>query len=124
MKANKPPAVTKIGYVIPVAVFSTVFLSIGTGLYSLLQPGSSSGKWIGFQILGGVGFGAGLQLVRLLSHGPIRPFHPANPLDRTGNHSCASSDEQRRADLRHRFRRLQSSLRAHHRNDALQRHFS
>ncbi|KAH9866822.1 hypothetical protein J1614_008515 [Plenodomus biglobosus] len=55
-------AVTKIGYVIPVAVFSTVFLSIGTGLYSLLQPGSSSGKWIGFQILGGVGFGAGLQL--------------------------------------------------------------
>ncbi|KAF1953528.1 MFS general substrate transporter [Byssothecium circinans] len=55
-------AVTKIGYVIPVAVFSTVFLSIGTGLYSILQPGSSSGKWIGFQILGGVGFGAGLQL--------------------------------------------------------------
>ncbi|KAH7087027.1 major facilitator superfamily domain-containing protein [Paraphoma chrysanthemicola] len=55
-------AVSKIGYVIPVAVFSTVFLSIGTGLYSLLQPGSSSGKWIGFQILGGIGFGAGLQL--------------------------------------------------------------
>ncbi|OAG01867.1 MFS transporter [Paraphaeosphaeria sporulosa] len=55
-------AVTKIGYIIPVAVFSTVFLSIGTGLYSLLQPGSSSGKWIGFQIIGGVGFGAGLQL--------------------------------------------------------------
>ncbi|KAF2683386.1 MFS general substrate transporter [Lentithecium fluviatile CBS 122367] len=29
-------AVTKIGYVIPVAVFLTVFLLIGTGLYSLL----------------------------------------------------------------------------------------
>ncbi|KAH7384634.1 major facilitator superfamily domain-containing protein [Pyrenochaeta sp. MPI-SDFR-AT-0127] len=55
-------AVSKIGYVIPVAVFSTVFLAIGTGLYSLLQPGTSSGKWIGFQILGGVGFGSGLQL--------------------------------------------------------------
>ncbi|KAH8732612.1 major facilitator superfamily domain-containing protein [Phaeosphaeriaceae sp. PMI808] len=55
-------AVSKIGYVIPVAIFSTVLLSIGTGLYSLLQPGSSSAKWIIFQILGGVGFGAGLQL--------------------------------------------------------------
>ncbi|KAI3393978.1 hypothetical protein diail_3339 [Diaporthe ilicicola] len=54
--------VTKIGYVIPVAIFSTVFLSIGTGLYSLLQPGTSIGQWIGFQILAGVGFGAGLQL--------------------------------------------------------------
>ncbi|KUJ06911.1 MFS transporter [Mollisia scopiformis] len=54
--------ISKIGYVIPVAIFSTVFNSVGTGLYSLLQPGTSSGQWIGFQILGGVGFGAGLQL--------------------------------------------------------------
>jgi hypothetical protein len=80
--------------VIPVAVFSTVFLSIGTGLYSLLQPGSSSGKWIGFQILGGIGFGAGLQLVRLLSHIPSCLLLPANPLYHLGNNSCASSDEQ------------------------------
>ncbi|KAI5920338.1 MFS general substrate transporter [Camillea tinctor] len=55
-------AVTKIGYVIPVAIFSTIFLSIGSGLYSILQPNSSTGQWIGFQILGGVGSGAGLQL--------------------------------------------------------------
>ncbi|GAP91475.2 putative efflux pump [Rosellinia necatrix] len=54
--------VQKIGYVIPVAAFATLFLSIGTGLYSLLQPGTSTGRWIGFQILGGVGFGAGLQM--------------------------------------------------------------
>ncbi|KAI2463106.1 MFS general substrate transporter [Annulohypoxylon bovei var. microspora] len=55
-------AVTKIGYVIPVAIFSTIFLSVGSGLYSILQPGSSTGKWVGFQILGGIGSGAGLQL--------------------------------------------------------------
>ncbi|KAI1204467.1 MFS general substrate transporter [Annulohypoxylon truncatum] len=55
-------AVSKIGYVIPVAVISTVFLSAGTGLYSLLQPDTPDGQWIGFQILGGIGFGAGLQL--------------------------------------------------------------
>ncbi|KAI0868536.1 MFS general substrate transporter [Hypoxylon argillaceum] len=55
-------AVTKIGYVIPVGIFSAIFLSVGSGLYSLLQPGSSTGKWVGFQILGGIGSGAGLQL--------------------------------------------------------------
>ncbi|KAH9890828.1 major facilitator superfamily domain-containing protein [Xylariomycetidae sp. FL2044] len=55
-------AVSKIGYVIPVAIFSAIFLSVGSGLYSLLQPGSSTGKWVGFQILGGIGSGAGLQL--------------------------------------------------------------
>lgn len=64
------PSVTKTGYVIPPAIFSTIFLSIGTGLYSLLQPGTPTGQWIGFQILAGVGFGAGLQLVRPLTRRP------------------------------------------------------
>lgn len=64
--ADMTPSVSKIGYVIPVSIFSTIFLPIGTGLYSLLQPGTSSGQWIGFQIVGGVGFGAGLQLVHPL----------------------------------------------------------
>ncbi|KAK7979953.1 hypothetical protein PG989_012410 [Apiospora arundinis] len=54
--------VSKIGFVIPIAVFSTVFLSIGTGLYSILQPASPTGYWVGFQILAGIGSGAGLQL--------------------------------------------------------------
>ncbi|KAK8017143.1 major facilitator superfamily domain-containing protein [Apiospora marii] len=57
--------VTKIGFVIPVAAFSAVFLSVGTGLYSILQPGSPTGYWVGFQILAGVGSGAGLQLAIL-----------------------------------------------------------
>jgi MFS family permease len=55
-------AITKIGFVIPIAIFSTVLLSIGTGLYSILEPGSPNAQWIGFQILAGVGAGAGLQL--------------------------------------------------------------
>ena len=66
MDTDIPIVVTKIGYVIPVAVLSTIFLSVGTGLYSILQPGSSAGLWIGFQILAGIGSGAGLQLVRTL----------------------------------------------------------
>lgn len=54
-----------MGYVIPLAFFSSVFLSIASGLYSLLQPGSPTGEWVGFQIIGSIGSGAGLQVVSL-----------------------------------------------------------
>ncbi|KAI6091008.1 MFS general substrate transporter [Hypoxylon rubiginosum] len=55
-------AVQKIGYIIPITLFASVFLSTGTGLLSLLQPDTSTARWVGFQILVGVGFGAGLQM--------------------------------------------------------------
>ncbi|KAI0198064.1 major facilitator superfamily domain-containing protein [Astrocystis sublimbata] len=55
-------ALAKVGYVIPFAIFATVLLSVANGLYSLLQPGSPTGWWVGFQVLGGVGSGAGLQV--------------------------------------------------------------
>ncbi|RMZ90170.1 hypothetical protein DV736_g2586, partial [Chaetothyriales sp. CBS 134916] len=51
-----------MGYVMPLAFFSTIFLSIASGLYSLLQPGSPAREWVGFQIIGGIGSGAGLQV--------------------------------------------------------------
>ncbi|KAK8076199.1 major facilitator superfamily domain-containing protein [Apiospora phragmitis] len=54
--------VSKIGFVIPIAVFSAIFLSVGTGLYYILQPASPTRYWVGFQILAGIGSGAGLQL--------------------------------------------------------------
>jgi hypothetical protein len=56
--------VMKIGYVVPPAILGTVLLSIGSGLYSILQPSSSTGQWVGFQILSGVCSGASLQMVR------------------------------------------------------------
>ncbi|EPE26279.1 MFS general substrate transporter [Glarea lozoyensis ATCC 20868] len=62
MAASSGAIITKMGYVIPLAVFSTVFLSIGSGLYSVLQPGSSTVQWAGFQVIGGIGSGAGLQV--------------------------------------------------------------
>ncbi|KAI0896126.1 efflux pump [Annulohypoxylon nitens] len=52
----------KMGFIIPIAVVGTVFLSLGSGLYSLLQPDSSTGDWVGFQILAGVGSGLSMQL--------------------------------------------------------------
>lgn len=62
MAGSSGAIIMKIGYVIPLAIFSTVFLTIGSGLYSLLGPHSSNGEWIGFQIIAGVGSGAGLQV--------------------------------------------------------------
>ncbi|KAM0191773.1 hypothetical protein ACHAPC_002085 [Botrytis cinerea] len=56
------PMIMKVGYLIPFAIFSTVLMSIGAGLYSTLGPNSSSGKWAGFQVLSGIGSGAGLQV--------------------------------------------------------------
>lgn len=55
--------VVKVGYVPPFALFAAALTAIGTGLYSLLQPHSSTGKWVGFQIITGLGTGAGLQMV-------------------------------------------------------------
>lgn len=60
---TKRNLVQKTGYVIPIAIFSLVLSSIGTGLMSTLQADSAVGRWVGFQILAGVGSGAGLQLV-------------------------------------------------------------
>lgn len=48
----------------PFGFTSSTLLSVASGLYSLLQPGSPTGEWVGFQIIGGIGSGAGLQVVR------------------------------------------------------------
>lgn len=57
-------AVARIGYVPPFSILSGILTAVGGGLHALLQPDSSVGKWIGFQILAGAGRGAGLQMVR------------------------------------------------------------
>ncbi|KAK4172408.1 major facilitator superfamily domain-containing protein [Triangularia setosa] len=59
----------KMGYVIPLGIFATILLSIGSGLLSTLQPDSSVGKWVGYQIMTGIGSGAGLQLAILAIQG-------------------------------------------------------
>ncbi|KAI1266049.1 MFS general substrate transporter [Xylariaceae sp. FL1019] len=53
--------VTILGYYTPFMIAGTVLASIGAGLLTLLTPGISSGKWIGYQIIFGFGIGLGLQ---------------------------------------------------------------
>ncbi|KAH6845699.1 major facilitator superfamily domain-containing protein [Chaetomium sp. MPI-CAGE-AT-0009] len=55
----------KLGYVIYLAIPGTILLSIGSGLYSILRPGSPTGWWVGFQIIAGLGSGLSMQLAIL-----------------------------------------------------------
>ena len=54
--------VTIVGYYTPFSIASGVFIAIGYGLLSTLSAHSSTGEWIGYQILFGVGRGMGMQM--------------------------------------------------------------
>ncbi|KAH0005568.1 putative MFS transporter, partial [Aureobasidium melanogenum] len=54
--------VRKVGYFLPFSIACGVLTAISSGLLSTLGPHTSVGKWIGYQILGGVGRGCGIQM--------------------------------------------------------------
>lgn len=58
--------VPKVGRIPPFARFAAATTAIGSGLYGTFQPNTSTGKWIGYQILAGVGQGFGFQMVSQL----------------------------------------------------------
>jgi hypothetical protein len=49
-----------MGYYLPFCVAACIVITVGHGMLSTLSPSSSTGKWIGYQII--VGFGRGLAL--------------------------------------------------------------
>ncbi|KAI9744244.1 MAG: hypothetical protein M1818_002396 [Claussenomyces sp. TS43310] len=51
----------KVGYYKPQMIIASVVMSTGAGLLTLLEPHSGKGKWIGFQIIFGLGLGTGMQ---------------------------------------------------------------
>ena len=51
----------KTGFFAPIIATSIIITSVACGLLSLLQPDSSPGMWIGFQLLLGIGIGLGMQ---------------------------------------------------------------
>ena len=53
----------KIHHYYPFSMVSGVFVAIGSGLLSMLSPSTPSSKWIGYQILLGIGRGFGIQMV-------------------------------------------------------------
>ncbi|TVY51983.1 Efflux pump mlcE [Lachnellula cervina] len=54
--------VGRLGYYMPWAITSGVLSAIGSGLLATFTPTTSTGTWIGFQIIGAVGRGCGMQM--------------------------------------------------------------
>lgn len=54
--------VRKVGYFLPFSIACGILTAISCGLLSMLGPHTAIAKWIGFQILGGVGRGLGIQM--------------------------------------------------------------
>lgn len=55
----------KIGYYTQWAIAGTCFMAIGSGLLTTLQVHTSEAKWIGYQIIYGLGFGWTFQVPNL-----------------------------------------------------------
>ena len=63
MAISDTQIVGKLGYYLPVSLIGAVLIAIGNGLLSTFDPHTSTGKWIGYQILVGAGQGGALQMV-------------------------------------------------------------
>lgn len=54
--------ISTTGHAFPLAVLAAALGAVATGLLYTLEIDTGSGKWIGYQILSGVGIGLGLQI--------------------------------------------------------------
>lgn len=55
-------ALGKVGHYQPFLWVGGILTTVGSGLYYTLNPSSSAGYWIGYQIIAGVGQGIVIQL--------------------------------------------------------------
>ncbi|KAF2761484.1 putative MFS multidrug transporter [Pseudovirgaria hyperparasitica] len=67
------PIVKIVGYYVPIAMFAAILLTIGSGLMATFSPDTSTGKWIGYQIIYGVGRGLGLQMPLIAVQSTVLP---------------------------------------------------
>ncbi|EOD51779.1 putative major facilitator superfamily transporter protein [Neofusicoccum parvum UCRNP2] len=65
--------ITKTGLTAPIKVAGAVIALIATGLLYTLDVETSDGKWIGYQILGGVGWGIAFQVPIVVAQSHVEP---------------------------------------------------
>jgi hypothetical protein len=53
--------VTLVGYYAPLMICSSILMSIGVGLMYTFKPDTNHSKWIGYQVIAGIGLGLGMQ---------------------------------------------------------------
>ncbi|KAF3941416.1 hypothetical protein ABW19_dt0207327 [Dactylella cylindrospora] len=56
---------SKVGYYTPFAIVGSCIMSVGAGLLTTLQVDTSESKWIGYQVLYGIGMGLCFQVPNL-----------------------------------------------------------
>ncbi|KAF5973635.1 major facilitator superfamily transporter [Fusarium bulbicola] len=66
-------AITKTGTAAPYLVVSSIIVTIASGLLYTLDIGTWTGKWVGYQILAGFGYGVGLQVPVVISQAFAAP---------------------------------------------------
>jgi len=59
-------SISQNGHAVPLLVGGAAIATIGSGLIYTLDIGSSTGRWIGFQILAGVGYGLSFQVPMIM----------------------------------------------------------
>lgn len=61
------------GHFVPFMIVGSVLTTVGCGLLYTLSTTSSSGQWIGFQILAGIGIGLALQVPIISAQAVVDP---------------------------------------------------
>jgi uncharacterized protein YejL (UPF0352 family) len=56
---------TKVGYYTPTAIVGSCIMAVGSGLLTTFYVDSNEGKWIGYQVIYGLGFGLNFQAPNL-----------------------------------------------------------
>ncbi|KAH7089111.1 efflux pump protein [Paraphoma chrysanthemicola] len=65
--------VSKLGFYLPWAFGGGIIMAIGNGLVSTFKASTTTGEWIGFQIVVGVGRGAGVQMPLIAVQNAVSP---------------------------------------------------
>jgi MFS family permease len=66
-------SISATGIAAPVAVGGAAIATIASGLLYTLDIGTETGKWIGYQILGGFAWGAAFQVPIIIGQGTAKP---------------------------------------------------
>jgi hypothetical protein len=66
-------AITKTGIAAPYLTAGSIVVTISTGLLYTLDIGTSTGKWVGYQILAGFGYGLSLQVAIVIAQAYAEP---------------------------------------------------
>ncbi|ORY56621.1 major facilitator superfamily domain-containing protein [Pseudomassariella vexata] len=65
--------ISATGIAAPMMFVSAAIGMVGSGLLFTLDIGTSSGKWIGYQVVAGAGFGTGLQIPIIIGQASVDP---------------------------------------------------